>query len=728
MKIERLRLKNFCQHQELDWSIPNGIVAISGPNGSGKSNAIKAIYSALTGDFRRNEGVMLDNISKTCSEKDDSFIELTFSNNGDVSTILRSLRPNKKSLSINGSKPITSDKEIKVAIEGLIGISPDILNDYIFVDQWKMFEVFTATKSDRLSALQSLYGLSKAELCYDEIGKSITKINIPIFSESISDVETGIRERKLLLDSLNTKLVGLMALKRDDSGLVTELAIVDKVIKNNTSIQVLIKGISDAEASIKVLNDNASKALQDLGIVFDASTGPNIDVLVAEYGSYSALIDVINNNISLVSEWKFYDDAIARKKIVESNIETAIKNLESLGEGPAKPSTYIEAVGANFNNYNSKLGSHEAKKACIKELLTNKQCPVCQSTGNSLDKAVSLLQSSVDEESKEIDLLKAAFADSRKFDKEYADYLSSKTKLDTVIAGLNASLSDINSKLTDPPSVSSDDCKAALDKAQSTKSKYDTASLIINELNKTINFERGRLDIFRRNKETIEKDITDTGLEASNEELISFKEELTNLINVVRSNNNEIIRTEEAIKGCSDTIEILETRRTKIAEGLMEAKTNMEVKNYLESLKELMHKSNLPKKVAFNYLKQTVAKMNSYLEDFNAPFRVYSDSELMFWAKFSDGRDLPAARLSGGEKVVLALAFRLAVQFGIASGVNLLVLDEPTVGLDDDNIECLEMAFNRLRAMSQSSGLQVLIVSHEKAIERMCDHTISLYR
>jgi DNA repair exonuclease SbcCD ATPase subunit len=76
---------------------------------------------------------------------------------------------------------------------------------------------------------------------------------------------------------------------------------------------------------------------------------------------------------------------------------------------------------------------------------------------------------------------------------------------------------------------------------------------------------------------------------------------------------------------------------------------------------------------------------------------------------------------------VLSLAFRLAVQSDL-NGINLLVLDEPTVCLDDDNIACLEKAFDRLRAMSKSSGLQVIVVSHESAIERMCDHTFTLNR
>lgn len=157
---------------------------------------------------------------------------------------------------------------------------------------------------------------------------------------------------------------------------------------------------------------------------------------------------------------------------------------------------------------------------------------------------------------------------------------------------------------------------------------------------------------------------------------------------------------------------------------ISEANVNKEIKDHLENLRTVMHKTNLPRKLTVNYLKRTTVKANNYLEDFSAPFRIYSDDDLVFWAKFIDGRDLPVGRLSGGELGVLSLAFRLAVHFEIGAGLNLLVLDEPTDALDEANLECIETAFSRMRAMSKSCGLQVLIVSHRKAIERMCDHKL----
>ena len=164
MRLDKLRLRNFCQHQELDWTFLDGITAITGPNGGGKSNAIKGAYAALTGDFKRNEGVLSENINKICSDKDESFVELTFSTTGGKAVIKRNLRPNKRSLIINSMPPLTGDREVTTAIEGLVGVSSNILSDYIFVDQWQMFSIFTLPKSDRLSALQSLYGLDKEEL------------------------------------------------------------------------------------------------------------------------------------------------------------------------------------------------------------------------------------------------------------------------------------------------------------------------------------------------------------------------------------------------------------------------------------------------------------------------------------------------------------------------------------------------------------------------------------
>lgn len=723
MKIERLKVKNFCQHRELDWSIPNGIVAISGPNGSGKSNAIKAIYAALTGDFKRNEGVTLDNINKTCSEKDESYIELTFSNSGDVSTVTRSLRPNKRSLVINGGKTITAEKEVTSAIEGLIGVSTDILSDYIFVDQWKMFEVFTASKSERLSSLQSLYGLGKAEICYDEISKSISKINVPVYSESVEDIEKLIREKVLLLNSLTIKLAELNTLKVDDSDLAKQLAVVNKLIENNLMIDSITRSIESVEATLTTLNERSKKVFKDLDL-----EALSLEDLLGGYSSYEDLTVAYNVSYRLVSDWSSYEASKDNIDRIKDNIKEVELALSNLGEQPPKPENYIPLDGKEFNDYSDKVGAYEAKKNCLADLVSTNKCPVCQSTGKNLEPAIKLMEKSLEEDKSKIEKIKDDFSKSRAYEEDLRAYVPESVRLKTLLANHNSSLEREIKLSIEQPKVSKEEVQETYAKVSKLKLNYDLASKNINIINSSISYEVGRLEVFKANMANLKAENASSGLDATSEELVTLKGEMVAAIQKVAANKEEMIRTEESIRSTSETISMLESRKSKIVKGLEEAKINMSIKNHLESLREVMHKSNLPKKVAFNYLKQTVIKMNGYLEDFHAPFRVYSDDELMFWVKFDDGRDLPAARLSGGEKVVLALAFRLTVQFGVASGVNLLVLDEPTVGLDDDNIECLEMAFNRLRAMSKSSGLQVLIVSHEKAIERMCDHTISLYR
>ena len=85
--------------------------------------------------------------------------------------------------------------------------------------------------------------------------------------------------------------------------------------------------------------------------------------------------------------------------------------------------------------------------------------------------------------------------------------------------------------------------------------------------------------------------------------------------------------------------------------------------------------------------------------------------------------------MSGGEKVILALAFRIAVNSLFASDLGLLCLDEPTAGLDDDNMQCLEKALARLKDLSSERGLQCIIVTHEsERLARLFDNVIRIGR
>jgi ABC-type lipoprotein export system ATPase subunit len=134
----------------------------------------------------------------------------------------------------------------------------------------------------------------------------------------------------------------------------------------------------------------------------------------------------------------------------------------------------------------------------------------------------------------------------------------------------------------------------------------------------------------------------------------------------------------------------------------------------------------LPQVAAQACLDSITFDINDVLDKFDAPFRVQSVDNLRFTLKKHSGVLTPAERLSGGEKAVFALAFRIAVNSKFAGQLGLLCLDEPTAGLDEDNLGCLEVALERLRELSTSRGLQVVLITHENGLDGLFDRVIKL--
>ena len=87
-RLNRLVLKNFCQHGSRDVTFVPGINGILGPNGCGKSNFLGAMLKALTG-ASGNTGVKTDDLRWG---EDNGFVQLFFSLDGVEGSIKRQLR------------------------------------------------------------------------------------------------------------------------------------------------------------------------------------------------------------------------------------------------------------------------------------------------------------------------------------------------------------------------------------------------------------------------------------------------------------------------------------------------------------------------------------------------------------------------------------------------------------------------------------------------------------
>jgi len=122
-------------------------------------------------------------------------------------------------------------------------------------------------------------------------------------------------------------------------------------------------------------------------------------------------------------------------------------------------------------------------------------------------------------------------------------------------------------------------------------------------------------------------------------------------------------------------------------------------------------------------MRKMCSSINEYLSGFSATYHVKVDKNNDFICQFPD-KTISSSELSGGQKVVLSLAFRFAACEVFTSRTNLIVLDEPTTWLDKKRIDSFGEILSSVKSMSQEKDLQVFIVTHEKTLMPNFDQVI----
>jgi exonuclease SbcC len=127
-------------------------------------------------------------------------------------------------------------------------------------------------------------------------------------------------------------------------------------------------------------------------------------------------------------------------------------------------------------------------------------------------------------------------------------------------------------------------------------------------------------------------------------------------------------------------------------------------------------------KVLRNYIQQVLDDLVSEAPMLN----VVIDDTYTPYVKSEAGVDREVSNLSGGERTLLAFAYRLGLgqlimQSRTGHGLSILVLDEPTenLGSEDGSIERLAEAISRLKAIEQ-----IIAVTHSEAFAAKGEHVV----
>lgn len=209
-----------------------------------------------------------------------------------------------------------------------------------------------------------------------------------------------------------------------------------------------------------------------------------------------------------------------------------------------------------------------------------------------------------------------------------------------------------------------------------------------------------------------EKDVLSGRIEQCRNEIFVLQDEKDALERAIPKD----IDVDEEIKLCNRKKELELLLKEK--EKYVALKEEIEIKKTrlqdIDCVRNYLRYNNIPQAILAVFFEKFVNTINSFLEKLDANFRLdieYAD-ELIFHILYKNGAIFSDRQLSYGEQLLLALS--IATSFVLLlSDIKILILDEPTLGLDEDHVKSLSLFLTTLQELGL---LQVLCATHETAL------------
>jgi len=177
----------------------------------------------------------------------------------------------------------------------------------------------------------------------------------------------------------------------------------------------------------------------------------------------------------------------------------------------------------------------------------------------------------------------------------------------------------------------------------------------------------------------------------------------------------------EAISEHEEQIKQKKAEQAQISKQEAQRKQVSNVCVFLSNLREDVR--NIREVVRDTFLDAFKVEFHKYFEElrrFEEEYTVDVKTDYEPVAYATDGLEVSINALSGGEKTSVALSYRLALAYiaaelGGVSQSELLILDEPTVGFDSEDVRLLPEILQSIRIP------QIIIVTHEEELKTAAD-------
>lgn len=663
MKLRQLRLKNVGKYRSLSLDLEPGLTLFYGNNGSGKSTVLEALYFLISG---RSCHGHRDDLLRWGTSKGEGMLE--FEADNEIWTLSRSLGTSSQKL-VKGTGDNVSEwrkaAEIAEIMEELLGGNPEQLWNAQFAPQGSLGEFIEATPKARAARFQEITGTEEAETMRTILQtEGINALpQFPDRSEEKKELEESLKGLKDFRLPSAEKMEKELDETMASRGEDRQMA--EKFVSLSSSEEISSK-LEELRKRIEALRTEEQEAPADLPTQAPPAEGE--------------------------------PEALYRDSEEAARLQKIMSDLPP--EAPV-PEQQLQNVGQTLQETRVERKRLEDELQRIRE----GRCPTCGRPYDNLPDQEQAETSLKNMKEKEEGLIR-----------EYGELTSLVQDGKATNAWRNRELSriqpglvELQKRLVNRNIPSAEE----IQKRQKARQEWSATEQLRSRLTE-IKTELGFLHERRLELESAES--------ASDEQKSWAQSFLASWRNLAQQKQEAELEKRDILR----QIDSADARLTTIAEEERKASEVRSVHERWSKARDKLHRDCMPRIAIEKLREQLNLLMAGHLEALEAPFTAWIDDELEIrFVSMDSEESRSASRLSAGQKVLLGIAFRLALVSRVNSRLPVIAFDEPTVHLDTRAVEVVQQLLRRI-AGNRESGRYVLVADCRPEMEECADTVLKV--
>jgi exonuclease SbcC len=682
MKIEIVQLENIRSHKKSTVPFTRGFNCLLGGLGCGKSSILYAVDFALFGEpiGRSYDYLLRENTNN-------AKVTVQFVQNGKTYKIFRGLKKRGKGISQDFDELKLFEDENLIAslnseavteqLKALTGLEKELFREIVWVRQEHLKELLNARPRERQTRLDELFGLADYETAWSNL---------------LGYLKEYEGERKAY--EKDPDIVGMEQLSTEYNQTVEEFSIIEVELQQTTeklneakktleTADLKLKKLEETKAQTEELRRKETKTLANLTNVKEAS---------------ASLTDKIEAKTNALENLK------QRLGNMETQIEAHKAELKAIGISPNQPlETLRHSISAFDDQISSLKGEQEATVRNVQadtkrlsSLSTENRCPLCLQP--LTEEYKNALIQRIQEENNERQ------GASGQFQQKIEELQQTRNKGNTAFSNLQV----LSSRVEELKTRIDEESKALAE----FSADFDDKQKLENEMR--LQLETVRAEIGRFNMPELET--AKTQREQAFKQYYLLESELRTKENRKKDLIKRLDEIRQRIDQAQHKIERMEkiVKIVDVIGGIRDAYRGIQPKLRSEFVKVLR-----------NFVQQV---LDTLVGGEGPLLNVLIDETYTPYVKSESGVEREVSNLSGGERTLLAFAYRLGLgqlimQSRTGHGLSMLLLDEPTesLGREDGSIDRLAEAISRFKAIEQ-----IIAVTHSEAFAEKAEHVIRL--